>query len=52
MTTAALTNIREATQPADDARRVSSRLLSVDVFRGMAVAGMLLVDYPGNEAAG
>ena len=52
MTTAALTNIREATQPADDARRVSSRLLSVDVFRGVAVAGMLLVDYPGNEAAG
>src|SRR5258705_7495941 len=30
----------------------SSRLLSVDVFRGMAVAGMLLVDYPGDEAAG
>src|SRR5258705_13214557 len=30
----------------------SSRLLSVDVFRGIAVAGMLLVDYPGDEAAG
>jgi len=29
-----------------------SRLLSVDVFRGIAVAGMLLVDYPGDEAAG
>jgi len=27
-------------------------LLSVDVFRGVAVAGMLLVDYPGDEAAG
>src|SRR2546430_11587860 len=30
----------------------SSRLLSVDVLRGIAVAGMLLVDYPGNEEAG
>lgn len=29
----------------------ATRLLSVDVFRGMAVAGMLLVDYPGDEAA-
>src|SRR5882762_8232271 len=33
-------------------RGPSSRLLSVDVFRGIAVAGMLLVDYPGNEEAG
>ena len=30
----------------------SSRLLSVDVFRGIAVASMLLVDYPGDEQAG
>jgi predicted acyltransferase len=30
----------------------SPRLLSVDVFRGIAVAAMLLVDYPGNEEGG
>jgi predicted acyltransferase len=28
------------------------RLLSVDVFRGIAVAGMLLVDYAGDEPSG
>ena len=39
------------TEPTTDAGP-SSRLLSVDVFRGLAVAGMLLVDYPGNETAG
>jgi predicted acyltransferase len=42
----------EDTTQADTTRGPSSRLLSVDVFRGMAVAGMLLVDYPGDEAAG
>jgi predicted acyltransferase len=30
----------------------SSRLLSVDVFRGILVAGMLLVDYAGDEPSG
>ena len=42
----------EATKELDVGRGTSSRLLSVDVFRGMAVAGMLLVDYPGEETAG
>jgi predicted acyltransferase len=40
------------TRHAPAKRGPSSRLLSVDVFRGIAVAGMLLVDYPGNEEAG
>jgi predicted acyltransferase len=35
-----------------DASEPSWRLLSVDVFRGIAVAGMLLVDYAGDEPAG
>ena len=30
----------------------TSRLLSVDVYRGLAVAGMLLVDYAGDEPSG
>lgn len=34
------------------AHNAPSRLLSVDVYRGLAVAGMLLVDYAGNEPAG
>ena len=42
----------EALPQSHPALRPSSRLLSVDVYRGMAVAGMLLVDYPGDEAAG
>lgn len=36
----------------ESARATSTRLLSVDIFRGIAVAGMLLVDYPGDENAG
>src|SRR6266496_830855 len=51
MTTASLNPIRNIGAPENKAPGLSSRLLSVDVFRGMAVAGMLLVDYPGNEAA-
>ena len=27
----------------------TSRLISLDVFRGLAVAGMILVDNPGND---
>src|SRR5882672_5688780 len=52
MTPASLPSTRETTTdtPADGQR--SSQLLSVDVFRGMAVAGMLLMDSPGDEAAG
>ena len=51
MTTAGLNSIRDSGAPANRAPELSSRLLSVDVFRGIAVAGMLLVDYPGDEAA-
>src|ERR1700755_2676522 len=29
----------------------SSRLLSLDVFRGLTIAGMILVNSPGNETA-
>ncbi len=29
----------------------SSRLLSLDVFRGLTIAGMILVNSPGNDAA-
>jgi predicted acyltransferase len=42
----------EAYPQSHPVRPQSSRLLSVDVYRGLAVAGMLLVDYPGDEAAG
>src|SRR5258706_15299580 len=31
--------------------RPSKRLLSLDVFRGMTIAGMILVNSPGNETA-
>jgi predicted acyltransferase len=53
MTTARLNDagVQDAGAPALKSSALSSRLLSVDVFRGMAVAGMLLVDYPGDEAA-
>src|ERR1700731_1281080 len=53
MTTARLNDagIQDAGAPTLKPSALSSRLLSVDVFRGMAVAGMLLVDYPGDEAA-
>ncbi len=44
--------VPQSSRDAGFARTSSPRLLSVDVFRGMAVAGMLLVDYPGDEAAG
>jgi predicted acyltransferase len=52
MTAAESAGLRPATTDARPAHGRASRLLSVDVFRGMAVAGMLLVDYPGDEAAG
>src|SRR5882757_7249124 len=51
MTIAGITDMKGAARSAETARR-PSRSLSVDVFRGIAVAGMLLVDYPGDEAAG
>src|SRR6266481_851808 len=52
MTAAESAGLRPATTDAHPAHERASRLLSVDVFRGMAVAGMLLVDYPGDEASG
>jgi predicted acyltransferase len=51
MSTAELNGVREVAM-GKYGRGFSSRLLSVDVFRGMLVAGMLLVDYPGDENAG
>lgn len=33
----------------DSARASASRLLSLDIFRGLCVAGMILVDNPGND---
>ena len=46
---------REATppaaRPAAEAPRSRERLLSLDVFRGMTVAGMLLVNNPGSWGA-
>src|SRR4051812_3517937 len=33
-------------------RKQSSRLISVDIYRGIAVMGMLLVDYAGDEPSG
>ncbi len=38
-----------ATAPAG--KPLSARLLSLDLYRGLAVAGMILVDNPGDEAA-
>jgi predicted acyltransferase len=41
-------------QPEDrgaGARRTSERLLSLDVFRGLTIAGMLLVNLPGTWSA-
>src|SRR4029077_11902725 len=32
-------------------RAPSKRLLSLDVFRGMTIAGMILVNSPGNQTA-
>lgn len=32
-------------------QKESTRLLSLDVFRGLAIAGMILVNSPGNETA-
>jgi predicted acyltransferase len=52
MTATESAGLRPATRDARPAHGRASRLLSVDVFRGIAVAGMLLVDYPGDEAAG
>jgi predicted acyltransferase len=51
MSTGKLNGVHDAAAK-NDSQGLSSRLLSVDVFRGMLVAGMLLVDYPGDEAAG
>jgi len=38
--------------PPNDQLQHRSRLISVDVYRGLAVAGMLLVDYAGDEPSG
>jgi predicted acyltransferase len=52
MSTTTLPSIPRPTEPISAARTASSagreRLLSLDVFRGMTVAGMLLVNDPGS----
>ena len=38
-----------ATPPLESAKPPSERLLCLDIFRGLAVAGMILVDNPGSD---
>ena len=40
-----------STPPVSDSGRVSHRVVSLDVFRGLAVAGMILVTDPGTYSA-
>ena len=51
---APLTEVVDRHPPADflpPEPSSSARLLSLDVFRGLCVAGMILVDNPGNDDA-
>ena len=52
MSTTTLPSIPRPTEPISASRTASNpgreRLLSLDVFRGMTVAGMLLVNDPGS----
>jgi predicted acyltransferase len=41
--------IRAAPPVLESAKPLSERLLCLDVFRGLAVAGMILVDNPGSD---
>jgi predicted acyltransferase len=45
----ATTQAIHAPSVSDSARPPSQRLTSVDVYRGLAVAGMILVDNPGSD---
>lgn len=46
----ALTHSVPAQSPeGNDAKPVSERLISLDIFRGLLVAGMILVDNPGSD---
>src|SRR5687768_16676320 len=38
----------DATRPPDDLVSSAQRLVSLDVFRGITIAGMLLVNNPGS----
>ena len=43
-----LTVATPASRPIDD-RKTDTRLMCLDVFRGLAVAGMIVVDNPGSD---
>ena len=43
-----LTVATPASPPIDD-RKTGARLMCLDVFRGLAVAGMIVVDNPGSD---
>jgi predicted acyltransferase len=37
------------TQAADSLGRTPGRLMALDIYRGLAVAGMIIVDNPGSD---
>src|SRR5437588_10214924 len=49
-TTPAVTPATEPIESKESRKPPSARLMSVDIFRGLAVAGMILVDNPGSDA--
>ncbi|PYX62063.1 MAG: DUF5009 domain-containing protein [Acidobacteria bacterium] len=48
-TTPAVTPATEPIESKESRKPPSARLMSVDIFRGLAVAGMILVDNPGSD---
>lgn len=48
---ASATQLVAAPRPSGVAGLFPGRILSLDVYRGLAVAGMILVDNPGNDTA-
>src|SRR5437660_12668083 len=48
-TTTAVTPAPEPIESKESRKPPSARLMSVDIFRGLAVARMILVDNPGSD---